>query len=152
MYTTYSSGFPIWVPIVGFVVGIACAFGSYFIAQRSGRSGGGYAVLGFFLGIIGLIITLIVCRNPVTPPQLQYQQPYPPQQQPPFPQQQAPYQQPPIQGPVAQPPADNTTGGTIPNAVTTPPVGQARFCTGCGARTAPEESFCSNCGQKMSVL
>lgn len=58
------------------------------------------------------------------------------------------YQQPPTQPPVAQPPVNNTTNGTISNAVTTPIVGQAKFCAGCGARIAPEESFCHSCGRK----
>jgi hypothetical protein len=109
----YTTGFPVWVPIMGLVVSVACSIGSYFIAKKSGRSGAGYAVLGFFLGIIGLIITLIICRNPAAPPypqQYQQQQPYYPPQQPPYPPQQQPYQPPvqpqqqPYQPPVQPPP------------------------------------------------
>ena len=55
--------------------------------------------------------------------------------------------QPPQQA-IVQPPVVNTTYGTPLDAVTTVPVRQANFCTGCGARIAPEESFCSNCGRK----
>lgn len=51
----------------------------------------------------------------------------------------------------AQPPVNNTMAGTIPNAVTTPPAGQARFCTGCGARVALENSFCPGCGKKTQA-
>lgn len=48
---------------------------------------------------------------------------------------------------VAQPPVNNTITGTIPNAGTTPPAAQAKFCTGCGTRIEPEDSFCPGCGQ-----
>ncbi len=44
----------------------------------------------------------------------------------------------------------NTAPGAIPNVVAAPPPpeGQAKFCTGCGARISPEDSFCPGCGQK----
>jgi len=58
------------------------------------------------------------------------------------------YQQIPVQPTIAQPPVSNTAPGAIPSIVTTPPVGQAKFCTGCGARIALEDKFCPGCGQK----
>ena len=42
------------------LVWCACAFFSYKIAESKGRDPIGFAVLGFFLGLIGVIITACV--------------------------------------------------------------------------------------------
>lgn len=42
---------------VGITVGVICGFLSAAIAQHKGFSGGPFFLLGFFLGVIGLVIT-----------------------------------------------------------------------------------------------
>lgn len=44
----------------GFVVAILCAAISYVIADRNGMNKIGWTLLGFFLGVIGLLITFLV--------------------------------------------------------------------------------------------
>jgi uncharacterized membrane protein YeaQ/YmgE (transglycosylase-associated protein family) len=41
---------------IGLIAGAICAV----IAQNKGRSPGGYFLLGFFLGLIGIIITAVI--------------------------------------------------------------------------------------------
>lgn len=44
---------------IGIVVGVICGFLSAGIAQRKGMSVGGFYLLGFFLGVIGLAIAAL---------------------------------------------------------------------------------------------
>jgi len=52
---------------------------------------------------------------------------------------------------VTQPPVSITPDVTAPNAIATPPVGQAKFCTGCGAKIIDDDSFCRTCGLKSQA-
>jgi hypothetical protein len=46
------------------VVWVICAVASAAIAQRKGLSGGGYFLLGLFLGVIGLLIAAVAQPAP----------------------------------------------------------------------------------------
>ena len=82
-------------------------------------------LIGIILGVVGLVLLVVVAILSST----------------------TGAKKPPKQA-IAQPPVNNTANGTIRDDVTTPPARQANFCTGCGARISPEESFCRSCGKK----
>ena len=45
--------------VVSLLIGAACAFAAYNLAQKKGRSQGAWAAVGFFFGLIGLLV--LVC-------------------------------------------------------------------------------------------
>jgi hypothetical protein len=51
------------LPLIELVVGIVCAYVCYRIAIGKGRGGTLWAVLGFFFGLIALIIIALLPRR-----------------------------------------------------------------------------------------
>jgi hypothetical protein len=45
---------------ISLIVAVVCSMVAAYIASNKGRSVAGYAILGFFLPVIGLIIALVV--------------------------------------------------------------------------------------------
>lgn len=53
--------------IVSLAVGVACAFGGYFIAKGKNRNAGLWAVLGFLFGLIALIVIAVLPKKSASP-------------------------------------------------------------------------------------
>ena len=49
--------------IIGLVIAVVCCVASYMITKNKGRNPIGYAVLGFFLLLIGIIVALVVPKR-----------------------------------------------------------------------------------------
>lgn len=45
---------------ISLAIAVACSLGSAYIAANKGRNVVGYAILGFFLPLIGLIVAAVV--------------------------------------------------------------------------------------------
>ncbi len=133
---SYQTDNPVIV-IIWLLVSLGIAVGLGFVGRnimlKKGRSGGGGFALGFFLGIIGLIICAVMSESP----ERQMERMRMMQQgfgRPPMPGGAPGYPPQPI--PPAYPPA--------------PPVApQAKTCRSCGAALVPEASFCPNCGTRV---
>jgi len=100
-YDPTADAFAIIYNIVGLIISIAIAIYMYKDAEKRGKSGILWGIIGFCCTCVGLVIWLII-RPPIqqAPPPGYYpppgQQPYyPPPQQPGYPPQQPPPQQPP---------------------------------------------------------
>jgi uncharacterized iron-regulated membrane protein len=119
--------------VVWLGVALACAFISANMARKKGHSYGGFWALGFFTGIIGIIVAAVIEDKTKQayqqPPYGQPPYPQPPYGQPPY--QQPPYGQPPYQQPYQQPAAP------------------AANCPSCGAAVPADSAFCQSCGTRV---
>ncbi|MBU1672069.1 MAG: zinc ribbon domain-containing protein [Actinobacteria bacterium] len=158
-----------WPVVVGFFV-VVLAVGSCFgyisgrMGQKDGRSFGGYFCLGFFLGLIGVLIAYLITRGGRQPVR-DYRQPiqegyaYVP---PPAPWQAQPTQQyqPDLYAPRDFAPAyvDHTgeRPRTRPTGVAGPvPVASDSSlirCPNCSASWTPDYIFCGDCGAPIQQL
>ncbi len=133
---SYQTDNPIIV-IVALLISLGITIGIGFIGRsimvKKGRSGGAGFALGFFLGLLGLIICAVMGESPERQMERMrmMQQGY---ARPPMPGSAPAY--PPQAIPPAYPPA--------------PPVAPAAsVCKSCGTPLVPEASFCPNCGTRV---